>query len=149
MSLALVFPGQGSQWLGMGRLLSQRYPEFRRMLEECDRAIRMHADWSLLEELAADEKSSRLNRVDVIQPTIFAMQVSLATLWRSFGVEPDAVVGQSLGEIAAACVAGALSLEDAASVICRRSQLVKGTTGKGAMAVVGLSLEEARRALSG
>lgn len=147
--LVFVFSGQGSQWLGMGRKLQERYPAFRASLEACDRAIRLYADWSLLEELAADEKGSRLDRVDVIQPTIFAMQVSLAALWRSFGVEPDAVVGQSLGEIAAAVVAGALSLEDGARVICRRSQLVRGIGGKGAMAVVGLSLDEARRALSG
>ncbi|HZM70373.1 MAG TPA: SDR family oxidoreductase [Candidatus Cryosericum sp.] len=147
--LVFVFSGQGSQWLGMGRKLAERHPEFRASLEACDRAIRLHADWSLLEELAADEKGSRLDRVDVIQPTIFAMQVSLAALWRSFGIEPDAVVGQSLGEIAAAVVAGALSLEDGARVICERSRLVRGVGGKGAMAVVGLSLDEARRALSG
>jgi len=141
--LVFVFSGQGSQWLGMGLELARRELVFRDKLEQCDRAIRLHADWSLLEELAADASHSRLDRVDVVQPAIFAMQVSLAALWRSWGIEPDAVIGQSLGEVAAAHVAGALSLEDAACVICRRSQLVGSTRGGGAMAVVGLTLEQA------
>ena len=103
----------------------------------------------MLEELAADEAHSRLAEVDVVQPAIFAVQVSLAALWISWGITPDAVVGQSLGEVAAAHVAGALTLEDAARVICRRSQLVKRTSGHGSMAVVQLPLEEAERAISG
>ncbi|HEX7169450.1 MAG TPA: beta-ketoacyl synthase N-terminal-like domain-containing protein, partial [Rubrobacter sp.] len=147
--LVFVFSGQGSQWVGMGRELLEQEPAFREAMERCDRAIREYTGWSVLEELAADEASSRLAEVDVVQPAIFAVQVSLAALWRSWGVEPDAVVGQSLGEAAAAYVAGALTLEDAARVICRRSQLVKRTSGHGIMAVVQLSLEEAERAISG
>ena len=147
--LVFVFSGQGSQWVGMGRELLEQEPAFREAMERCDRAIREYTGWSVLEELAADEARSRLAEVDVVQPAIFAVQVSLAALWRSWGVEPDAVVGQSLGEAAAAYVAGALTLEDAARVICRRSQLVKRTSGHGIMAVVQLSLEEAERAISG
>jgi acyl transferase domain-containing protein len=147
--LVFVFSGQGSQWVGMGRELLEQEPAFREAMERCDRAIRKYTGWSLLAELAADEAHSRLTEVDVVQPAIFAVQVSLAELWRSWDVEPDAVVGQSLGEVAAAHVAGALTLEDAARVICRRSQLVKRTSGQGSMAVVQLSLEEAERAISG
>jgi acyl transferase domain-containing protein/acyl carrier protein len=147
--LVFVFSGQGSQWVGMGRELLGQEPAFREAMERCDRAIRKYTGWSVLEELAADEARSRLEEVDVVQPAIFAVQVSLANLWRSWGVEPDAVVGQSLGEVAAAHVAGALTLEDAARVMCRRSQLVKKTSGQGGMAVVQLPLEEAERAIAG
>src|SRR5215218_6299365 len=147
--LAFVFSGQGSQWVGMGRGLMKGEPVFREVLESCDEAMRRYVDWSLIEELAADESRSRLDEVDVIQPSIFAVQVALAALWRSWGVEPDAVVGQSLGEVAAAHVAGVLSLDDATRIICRRSQLVKSASGRGGMAVVALSLEEAQRILAG
>jgi myxalamid-type polyketide synthase MxaD len=147
--LVFVFSGQGSQWVGMGRELLEQEPAFREAMERCDRAIRKYTGWSVLEELAADEAHSRVDEVDVVQPAIFAVQVSLANLWLSWGIEPDAVVGQSLGEVAAAYVAGALTLEDAARVMCRRSQLVKKTSGQGSMAVVQLPLVEAKRAISG
>jgi hybrid polyketide synthase / nonribosomal peptide synthetase FtdB len=147
--LAFVFPGQGSQWAGMGRELREHEPVFLRTLEACDAAFREHVDWSLLEELDADEPRSRLDEVNVVQPALFAMQVALAALWRSWGIEPDAVIGQSLGEVAASFVAGALDLRDAARVICRRSLLVRSAAGRGAMAAVELSLEEAGRVLAG
>ncbi len=148
--LVFVFPGQGSQWFGMGRTLLKQEAVFREAVEHCDRAMRPYGDWSLLAELTAtDPAHSRLNEVDVLQPALFAIQVALTALWRSWGVEPDAVVGHSMGEVAAAHVAGALSLEDAARVICSRSRIVKPTIGHGAMAAVELSIADACHALVG
>jgi acyl transferase domain-containing protein/SAM-dependent methyltransferase/acyl carrier protein len=147
--VVFVFPGQGSQWPGMARELLRVSPVFRSTLEACDRAMRAHVDWSLLEQLNADEASSRMGDIDVIQPTLFAIEVALAAQWRAWGIEPDAVVGHSMGEVAAAYVAGVLSLEDATRVICRRSVLLRRIRGKGAMALVELSLSQARSALAG
>jgi acyl transferase domain-containing protein/acyl carrier protein len=111
--VVFVFPGQGSQWLGMGRTLLAEEPVFRAALEACDRTIHAEAGWSVMAELSADEATSQLARIDVVQPLLFAIAVGLAALWRSRGVAPAAVVGHSMGEVAAAHVAGALSLEDA------------------------------------
>lgn len=147
--VVFVFPGQGSQWFGMGRKLLQEEPVFREALETCEQAMREFVDWSLIEQLTADEENSRINEIAVIQPTIFAIQVALVAVWRSWGIEPDAVIGQSMGEVAAAHVAGALSLRDAARIICLRSQLLKRVSGQGGMAVVGLSFDETQRALAG
>ena len=147
--VVFVFSGQGSQWLGMGRMLLAEEPIFREALAACDRAILAEAGFSVLAELGADAASSQLERIDVAQPLLFAMGVALAALWRSFGVEPDAVIGHSMGEVAAAHVAGALSLADAAAIICRRSRLLRRLSGQGEMAMVELSLAEAEQALKG
>lgn len=143
-NIVFVFPGQGSQWVGMGRELLQQEPVFRRSIEHCDQAIQKYAGWSLIEKLTSDQAAeSLISEIDVIQPALFAMQVSLAELWMSWGIRPRAVVGHSLGEVAAAAIAGALSLEEAAHIICLRSQLMRRVSGQGAMAVIGINLEEA------
>lgn len=147
--IAFVFPGQGTQWTGMGRDLFDTEPVFRAAIERCEKALREHVDWSLIDELMADESRSRLSKIYVVQPCLFAIQVALAELWRSWGIVPDAIVGQSMGEIAAAHIAGALSLEDAAKLVCRRSLLLNRIKGKGAMCVVGLSFDETQRVLAG
>jgi acyl transferase domain-containing protein/acyl carrier protein len=147
--LVFVLPGQGSQWLGMGRRLLAQEEVFRTTLEDCERAIGRQVEWSLMEVLTSDAARLRLNDIDVIQPALFAVQVALAAQWGEWGIRPDAVVGQSMGEVAAAYIAGALSLDDAAQVICRRSRLLKRMSGLGNMVVVDLSMEQAHQALSG
>ena len=146
--IAFVFPGHGSQWAGMGRQLLATEPVFRDAIERCDAAIQRYGSWSLL-ELLTSPADARLEAVDVIQPAIFAIQVGLAALWRAWGVEPDAVVGHSMGEVAAAHVAGVLSLDDAARIICHRSRLIRRTSGQGAMAAVDLPVEQAEAAVAG
>ncbi|MDT5040693.1 MAG: hypothetical protein QOE51_1678 [Actinoplanes sp.] len=116
-----VFPGQGSHWVGMGRDLLDASPVFAEAMAECEDILAREAGWSLLDMLG-DEQA--LTRADVVQPVLFAVMVSLARLWRAHGVEPAAVVGHSLGEYAAACVAGALPLAEAAAAVVRRSQLI-------------------------
>ncbi|GAA2807793.1 hypothetical protein GCM10010452_40570 [Crossiella cryophila] len=134
-----VFPGQGSQWVGMAMELLA-HPVFAESMEECATAFAEFVDWSLPEVLADAEA---LKRVDVVQPALFAVMVSLAKLWRSYGVEPAGVVGHSQGEIAAAHVAGALSLVDAARVVCVRSKLIaRELAGRGGMASVALPLAQ-------
>ncbi|AKT41165.1 type I polyketide synthase [Chondromyces crocatus] len=136
--VVFVFPGQGSQWAGMGRTLSTREPVFRAALEQCADAVARHGGWSLSDVLREDADGTWLDRSDRIQPAVFAMQVALAALWKHWGVIPDVVVGHSMGEVAAACVAGALSLDDAARIICKRSALLTRVRGRGAMAVIEL-----------
>ncbi|WP_158845501.1 type I polyketide synthase [Saccharothrix deserti] len=133
-NLVFVFPGQGAQWVGMGRELYAVEPVFRDVIDACAVALAPYVDWSLVEVL----NGGVLDRVDVVQPALFAMMVGLAALWRSRGVEPDAVVGHSQGEIAAAYVAGALSLEDAARVVALRSRALVGISGRGGMVSVSL-----------
>ena len=129
----------------MGRALLEREPAFRAAIEACDRALGQWASWSLLEELTADESRSRLASSEVAQPAIFALQVGLAALWRSWGIVPDAVVGHSLGEVAAAHVAGRSSLDEAIRITFHRGRLMRRTTGLGLTAAVGLAPDDARR----
>ncbi|WP_307821812.1 type I polyketide synthase [Streptomyces coffeae] len=143
--VAFVFPGQGSQWLGMGAALAESSPVFRASLDACADALAPHVDWSLWDVLA-DEAA--LDRVDVVQPALFAVMVSLAALWRSCGVEPDAVVGHSQGEIAAAHVAGALSLADAARIVALRSKAITAIAGQGGMVSLAASVDDARERIA-
>ncbi|MGW7291957.1 SDR family NAD(P)-dependent oxidoreductase [Streptomyces xiamenensis] len=139
--VAFVFPGQGSQWVGMALDLLESSPVFAERMAECDRLLRDCAGWSLFEVLR-DEAA--LERVDVVQPVLFAVMVSLAEVWRSVGVTPSAVIGHSQGEIAAACVAGGLSLPDAVRVVVERSRLLVALSGTGGMASVSRSVDEVR-----
>ncbi|EOD69729.1 type I polyketide synthase [Amycolatopsis vancoresmycina] len=142
-----VFPGQGTQWAGMGRELLEASPVFAERIEECAAALEPWIDWSLLDVLRGE---GELDRVDVLQPACFAVMVGLAAVWESVGVRPDAVVGHSQGEIAAACVSGALSLEDAAKVVARRSQAIAAElSGRGGMASVALGEDDVVPRLAG
>ncbi|MFE7778340.1 SDR family NAD(P)-dependent oxidoreductase, partial [Streptomyces sp. NPDC057445] len=142
--VAFVFPGQGSQWTGMAVQLLRSSPEFARRMAECAEALRPFVDWDLLAVLRAEPDAPTLEAVDVVQPALWAVMVSLAQLWRTHGVEPAAVIGHSQGEIAAACVAGGLSLEDGARVVALRSRLIAGElAGLGGMMSVALSAETA------
>ncbi|MFJ3232128.1 SDR family NAD(P)-dependent oxidoreductase [Streptomyces sp. NPDC086787] len=133
-----VFPGQGSQWVGMARELMDSSEVFRARVEECAAAVDAHTDWSLLDVLRGADDAASLERVDVVQPALWAVMVSLAALWESLGIVPSAVVGHSQGEIAAACVAGALSVEDAARVVALRSRALVRLAGTGGMVSVPL-----------
>ncbi|MDX3853653.1 type I polyketide synthase [Streptomyces sp. AK02-01A] len=130
-----VFSGQGSQWPGMGRGLLEREPAFAAALAEADTLISAEAGFSVLEVVRTGEPVTGCAKV---QPVLFALQIALAATWRAHGVEPAGVIGHSMGEVAAAVVAGALSLEDGVRVICRRSALLTRIAGAGAMATVGL-----------
>ncbi|HVG90246.1 MAG TPA: acyltransferase domain-containing protein [Alphaproteobacteria bacterium] len=142
-----VFPGQGGQWLGMGRRLLQQSRVFRQTIGACEECMRAHVPWSLI-DMITNEKGGALPSVDIIQPMIFAIQVGLAEVWKSWGIHPDVIVGQSMGEIAAAYVAGALSLEDAAHVVCLRSRLLTKISNTGAMAIAAVSSPEAEQILN-
>ncbi|HEV2634959.1 MAG TPA: SDR family NAD(P)-dependent oxidoreductase, partial [Actinocrinis sp.] len=139
--VVFVFPGQGSQWVGMGRELAAASPVFAARLAECEQALSPYVDWSLAAVLAGAEDAPSLDRVDVVQPVLWAVMVSLAAVWQAAGVEPDAVVGHSQGEIAAAVVAGILTLEDAAKVVALRSRALTALSGRGGMMSIAASAE--------
>ncbi|GCE30404.1 polyketide synthase [Dictyobacter alpinus] len=147
--IVYVFPGQGSQWLKMGRNLVAQEPVFRETLQQCELMMRPYVDWSLLDIVTTNEDPLLLQRIDIVQPTLMAIQLGLAAVWNAWGIQPDAVIGHSMGEVAAAVVAGALSMQDALQIICQRSLLLKRVAGQGCMAVVDLSLEEAQQWLVG
>lgn len=142
--LAFVFTGQGPQWHAMGRTLWQREPVFRRTLETIEDLFHARSGWSLLEELSRDEASSRIDDTRVAQPAIMAVQIGLIELYRQHGIEPDAVMGHSIGEVAAAYCAGSLTLEDAVTVIYQRSHGQHRASGLGRMLAVGCSLDVAQ-----
>ncbi|WP_067667228.1 type I polyketide synthase [Nocardia miyunensis] len=131
-----VFPGQGSQWAGMAAELLDTAPAFAEHIDKCAAVFAELVDWSLLDVLRHESRAPGLERVDVVQPVLFAVMTSLARLWQSIGVEPAAVVGHSQGEIAAAYVAGALSLAEAARLVVVRSRALLGLAGQGGMVSV-------------
>ncbi len=146
--VVFVFPGQGAQWERMAVELLDGAPVFAESMRECGAALAEYVEWSLEDVLRGVDGAPGLERVEVVQPVLFAMMVSLATLWRSFGVEPAAVVGYSQGEIAAACVAGGLALPDAARIVCLRSRAgAELLAGQGGMGSVAITPEEAQARL--
>ncbi|MCP2274597.1 type I polyketide synthase [Nocardia amikacinitolerans] len=147
--VAFVFPGQGSQWEGMALGLLDAGGVFAESIAECEAALRPYVDWSLTAVLRREADAPPLERVDVVQPVLFAVMVSLATMWRAAGVEPYVVIGHSQGEIAAAHIAGGLSLSDAARVVALRSRAVADElAGRGGMASIGLGADAVRERLS-
>ncbi|HET9959513.1 MAG TPA: type I polyketide synthase [Polyangiaceae bacterium] len=143
--VVFVFSGQGSQWLGMGRALLEREPVFRQTIQDCEAALREFVSWSLVEQITSSDASA-LDDITVLQPALWAMQVALARLWQSWGASPDAVLGHSMGEVAAAVVANALSLQDGARIICKRSELARTIRG-GGMLFVAESVDKLEAAL--
>lgn len=140
--IVFVFSGQGSQWVGMGRDLLTENAIFRSKLKEIDSIFQKHSSFSILATLDANESNSRLEQTEYAQPALFALQVALVEVLKSWGLDPDAVIGHSVGEIAAAYVAGALSLEDAVHLVAVRGRIMQKATGNGKMVWVALPAEE-------
>ncbi|SCL14162.1 Acyl transferase domain-containing protein [Micromonospora nigra] len=143
-----VFPGQGSQWPGMTLDLIDQAPVFAERMAACDAALRPYLGCSLLDVLRQAPGAPAFDQVDVVQPALFAVMVSLAELWRSYGIQPAAVVGHSQGEIAAACVAGVLSLPDAARLVALRCRVLRALVGHGTMASVALPADVVRERIA-
>ncbi|MFD7862992.1 type I polyketide synthase [Streptomyces sp. NPDC059783] len=144
-----VFPGQGAQWVAMGARLLDESPVFADGVAACEAAMAGLVDWSVTDVLRGSPDAPSLERVDVVQPASFVVMVALAAVWRSYGVTPSAVVGHSQGEIAAAYVAGALSLEDALRIVCVRSRAIAGlASGNGTMASVGAGVAQVEEILT-
>jgi acyl transferase domain-containing protein len=142
--IAFVFSGQGPQWFAMGRQLLDQEPVFADTIRAVDAALLPLAGWSVQAELARDAEASRLDQTEFAQPCLFALQVALAALLRAWGVVPDAVIGHSVGEIAALHVAGVLDLAEATRIVWHRGRIMQGATGQGGMASVALSQPAAR-----
>lgn len=140
-----VFPGQGSQWAGMASELMTSSPVFAENMRACDAAFAEYVDWSLLDVVLGVGGAPDLDRVDVVQPVLFAVMVSLAAQWRALGVHPDAVIGHSQGEIAAAYVAGAITLSEASRIVTLRSKAIRAIAGSGSMVSIAAPADATRR----
>ncbi len=153
--VVFVFSGHGGQWRGMHQALGTRFPAFRAKLQECHDLLRQHADWSLLDQLCAAEPYSSLEKgsVEIAQTCLFAFQIALAEAWKACGIVPDAVVGHSVGEVAAAHVSGALALADAVRVVVQRSRLLDWAMAEnsdvGAMAALRAPAADAESLVAG
>jgi acyl transferase domain-containing protein/thioesterase domain-containing protein len=147
--VAFLFTGQGSQHAGMAAGLYRAHPTFREVLDRCDAAFRPHLPRPLLDVLFATdgEQAALLDRTAYTQPALFALEYGLAQLWQSWGVVPSAVMGHSLGEVVAACVAGAMDFDDAVRFVCGRGRLMQDLPERGAMAAVFAPEDTVRRAL--
>lgn len=146
--MVFVYTGMGPQWWGMGRELYTSEPVYRAKVDECDRIFKSITGWSVLEEMLKPEADSRMARTEVAQPANFVLQAGLTALWNHWGIYADAVVGHSVGEVAAAYASGALSLEDALLVSYHRSRIQQTTAGQGTMLAIGIGEEEALRRLN-
>ncbi len=148
--LAFIYSGMGQQWPGMGRKLYESEPVFRETLDECNAILGKYSDeWSLLSALFADEAESRFDETQIAQPAIVAIGIGITSLWRSWGIQPEVVMGHSVGEIAACHAAGILTLEDTLRLAFYRSLYQHRLTGKGTMLAVGLPVQEAEYLLNG
>ena len=146
--VVFVFPGQGSQWVGMAGELLDSSPVFAERIDACAQALQPHVDWWLMDVLRGVPGAASLERIEVVQPALFAMMVALSACWRACGVHPAAVVGHSQGEIAAAHIAGALSLQDATRMVVVRSSTFRELAEVGAMMSIALPVAEVRERLS-
>jgi acyl transferase domain-containing protein/thioesterase domain-containing protein/acyl carrier protein len=144
-----VFSGQGPQWWAMGRQLLTHGQPFRNKIEECDALFREFGKWSLVKELSRDQSSSRMDETEIAQPSIFALQAALVALWRSYGVIPSAVVGHSVGEVAAAHVAGVLTLREAARIIFHRGRAMSPAPNTGRMLAASVHATQAQQIAAG
>ncbi|GAA3448173.1 type I polyketide synthase [Dactylosporangium matsuzakiense] len=145
--VVFVFPGQGSQWIGMARQLRAESPAFARRIDECADALAPYIGWSLVDAIEAAAGAPPLERIDVVPLALFAVMIAIAGEWRDAGVAPDAVIGHSQGEIAAACVAGVLTLDQAARIVAERSRLIGTLDDSGTMAFAPLPADAVARRL--
>ena len=147
--VAFVFPGQGSQWRGMGKELYEKEVVFKETIDAFENAFSSFGDWKLKEQLFTTNDETTLNAIDIIQPALVAVEIAIAKLWQSWGIQPDAVIGHSMGEVGSAYISGSITINEAAAIICSRSKLMKSTSGKGAMGYVALTSDEMKERLKG